>query len=321
MNWDNICIIKLWWHNHCILLPACRASWSDPEVLELLPDNITRLIHRFPDVQKKLVPCKIRWVCVCSFDDSLLISVIYTFWAFKWLVKCEVSVPYCYHLLIPQNGKGGDSCPKMKLRLHLLVLCVIIIFLVYNMANFQHKQTSVIINIPDLLGTEFSEQKYTWWMNMMWLCNFTVGSKISTIWYCDGMWKHYFDQNSEKCFSILIQKQIFLLIRHGLHLQFKHQVSDRAAVKVSKKPVARIGYLPHGIVESNSDVELKPLWLTTNAQSQVNWVTHLKCFDSITIIFLLVSLVKLNNHQLFPPPKYKILFSYLMLCGFFVPEV
>jgi len=45
-------------------------------------------------------------------------------------------------------------------------------------------------------------------------------------------------------------------------------VSDRSAVKVSEKPVARIGYLPHGIVESNSDVELKPLWLTTSAQSQ-----------------------------------------------------
>jgi hypothetical protein len=45
-------------------------------------------------------------------------------------------------------------------------------------------------------------------------------------------------------------------------------VSDRPAVKVSKKPVARIGYLPHGIVESNSDVELKPLWLTTSVQSQ-----------------------------------------------------
>jgi len=57
-------------------------------------------------------------------------------------------------------------------------------------------------------------------------------------------------------------------------------VSDRSAVKVSEKPVARIGYLPHGIVESNSDVELKPLWLTTSAQSQVSWVTHLKCFVS-----------------------------------------
>jgi len=36
----------------------------------------------------------------------------------------------------------------MRLQLHLFVLCVIIIFLVYNMANFQHKQTSVTINIP-----------------------------------------------------------------------------------------------------------------------------------------------------------------------------
>ncbi|KAG2646184.1 hypothetical protein PVAP13_2KG490700 [Panicum virgatum] len=87
----------------------------------------------------------------------------------------------------------------MKLRLHLLVLCAIIIFLVYNMANFQHKQTSL--------------------------------------------------EAKSRPFDTVT-------------------VSDRSAVKVSEKPVARIGYLPHGIVESNSDVELKPLWLTTSAQSQ-----------------------------------------------------
>lgn len=49
-------------------------------------------------------------------------------------------------------------------------------------------------------------------------------------------------------------------------------MSDRASVKVSQKAGSRIGYLPHGIVESNSDMELKPLWLTTSAQSQVSWV-------------------------------------------------
>ncbi|PUZ72503.1 hypothetical protein GQ55_2G399300 [Panicum hallii var. hallii] len=87
----------------------------------------------------------------------------------------------------------------MKLRLHLLVLCVIIIFLVCNMANFQHKHTSL--------------------------------------------------EAKSRPFDTVT-------------------VSDRPAVKVSKKPVARIGYLPHGIVESNSDVELKPLWLTTSVQSQ-----------------------------------------------------
>ncbi|KAL6657787.1 hypothetical protein ACP70R_005567 [Stipagrostis hirtigluma subsp. patula] len=31
----------------------------------------------------------------------------------------------------------------MKLRLHLLVLCLIIVFLVYNMANYQHRQTTL----------------------------------------------------------------------------------------------------------------------------------------------------------------------------------
>lgn len=76
------------------------------------------------------------------------------------MVQCEVTILYCYLLFIPQNGKGGDSYPKMKLRLHLLVLCVIIVFLVYNMANFQHKQTSVTINISGLFKIKFSEQKY-----------------------------------------------------------------------------------------------------------------------------------------------------------------
>ncbi|XP_008650834.1 uncharacterized protein [Zea mays] len=87
----------------------------------------------------------------------------------------------------------------MKLRLHLFVLCVIIIFLVYNMANFQHKQT-------------------------------TLEAK-----------SHPFDTVT---------------------------VSDRDAVKVPQKAEARIGYLPHGIVESNSDMDLKPLWLTTSARSK-----------------------------------------------------
>ncbi|ONM24396.1 bromodomain 4 [Zea mays] len=49
----------------------------------------------------------------------------------------------------------------MKLRLHLLVLCVIIIFLVYNMASFQHKQTSVTTSIPWFIETGFCERKYT----------------------------------------------------------------------------------------------------------------------------------------------------------------
>ncbi|GJN11350.1 hypothetical protein PR202_ga29533 [Eleusine coracana subsp. coracana] len=89
----------------------------------------------------------------------------------------------------------------MKLRLHLLVLCVIIVFLVYNMANFQHRQTTL--------------------------------------------------EAKSRPFETVT-------------------VSDRAAVKVSKEADNRIGYLPHGILEPYSDMELKPLWLTGKAQSQVN---------------------------------------------------
>lgn len=47
-------------------------------------------------------------------------------------------------------------------------------------------------------------------------------------------------------------------------------MSDGDAVKVPQKAESRIGYLPHGIVESNSDMELKPLWLTTSVQSKVS---------------------------------------------------
>ncbi|GJN32748.1 hypothetical protein PR202_gb21271 [Eleusine coracana subsp. coracana] len=95
----------------------------------------------------------------------------------------------------------------MKLRLHLLVLCVIIVFLVYNMANFQHRQTML--------------------------------------------------EAKSRPFETVT-------------------VSDRAAVKVSKEADNRIGYLPHGILEPYSDMELKPLWLTGKAQSQVSEYAHLK---------------------------------------------
>ena len=66
-----------------------------------------------------------------------------------------------------------------------------------------------------------------------------------------------------------------------MSLPWKHQESDRAAAKVSDRATvkvsqraavaaARIGFLPHGIVEHYSDMELKPLWLTTSVQSKVS---------------------------------------------------
>ncbi|XP_062186600.1 uncharacterized protein LOC133890167 isoform X1 [Phragmites australis] len=100
----------------------------------------------------------------------------------------------------------------MKLRLHLLVLCVIIIFLVYNMANYQHRQTTL--------------------------------------------------EAKSRPFDTVT-------------------VSDRAAVKVSEKAVARIGYLPHSIVEPYSDMELKPLWLTRSAQSQQESNHNDRCLIAI----------------------------------------
>lgn len=47
------------------------------------------------------------------------------------------------------------------------------------------------------------------------------------------------------------------------------KVSSRARVKMSERADAsRIGFLPRGIVEPYSDMELKPLWLTKSVQSQ-----------------------------------------------------
>jgi hypothetical protein len=60
------------------------------------------------------------------------------------LAQCKVMNDDTTHL-IPQNGSGRDSCSKMRLRLHLLILCLIILFLVYNMASYQHKQTKVTL--------------------------------------------------------------------------------------------------------------------------------------------------------------------------------
>jgi hypothetical protein len=49
------------------------------------------------------------------------------------------------------------------------------------------------------------------------------------------------------------------------------KVSSRARVKMSERADAsRIGFLPRGIVEPYSDMELKPLWLTKSVQSQVS---------------------------------------------------
>uniref|UniRef100_A0A0D9X0E1 Uncharacterized protein n=1 Tax=Leersia perrieri TaxID=77586 RepID=A0A0D9X0E1_9ORYZ len=45
-------------------------------------------------------------------------------------------------------------------------------------------------------------------------------------------------------------------------------VSDKVPAKVPKRAATRVGFLPHGIVEPYSDMELKPLWLTRSAQSK-----------------------------------------------------
>ncbi|XP_051215330.1 uncharacterized protein [Lolium perenne] len=96
----------------------------------------------------------------------------------------------------------------MRLRLHLLVLCLIILFVVYNMASYQHRQTALDVKArPFETITE----------------SHVAGAKVSS----------------------------------------------RARVKMSERADAsRIGFLPRGIVEPYSDMELKPLWLTKSVQSQ-----------------------------------------------------
>uniref|UniRef100_A0ACD5UMA7 Uncharacterized protein n=1 Tax=Avena sativa TaxID=4498 RepID=A0ACD5UMA7_AVESA len=96
----------------------------------------------------------------------------------------------------------------MRLRLRLLVLCLIILFVVYNMSSYQHRQTAL-----DAKSRPFD--------TMM---------------------------DSDRAAA---------------------KVSDRDTVKVSKIAAdpSRIGFLPRGIVEHYSDMELKPLWLTSSVQS------------------------------------------------------
>ncbi|KAG8080105.1 hypothetical protein GUJ93_ZPchr0007g5144 [Zizania palustris] len=98
----------------------------------------------------------------------------------------------------------------MRLRLHLLVLCLIIIFLVYNMESYQHRQTKL-------------------------------------------------EAKSRPFDTIMVSDRA------------ARKEPERAAVMAGKVPgraVAGVGFLPHGIVEPYSDMELKPLWLTRSAQSQ-----------------------------------------------------
>lgn len=95
----------------------------------------------------------------------------------------------------------------MRLRLHLLVLCLIILFVVYSMASYQHRQTAL--------------------------------------------------EAKSRPFDTMIESD-------GAAVK----VSGRATVKVSERAAGRIGFLPHGIVEPYSDMELKPLWLTSSVQSQ-----------------------------------------------------
>lgn len=97
----------------------------------------------------------------------------------------------------------------MRLRLRLLVLCLIILFVVYNMASYQRRQTALDAESPP------------------------------------------FDTMMESARAAV-------------------KVPGRATAKVSQRAgsTARVGFLPHGIVEPYSDMELKPLWLTRSVQSQ-----------------------------------------------------
>ncbi|PNT74925.1 hypothetical protein BRADI_1g24590v3 [Brachypodium distachyon] len=103
----------------------------------------------------------------------------------------------------------------MRLRLHLLVLCLIILFVVYSMASYQHRQTAL--------------------------------------------------EAKSRPFDTMIESDgAAVKVSDGAAVK----VSGRAAVKVSERAAGRIGFLPHGIVEPYSDMELKPLWLTSSVQSQ-----------------------------------------------------
>lgn len=118
-------------HTGCyeFIRPFFLMSWDSPP-----------LFHIFRILDSSAL--WIRWVRLCCFICSFLVK--YMLAELSKLAQCKVMNDDTTHL-IPQNGSGRDSCSKMRLRLHLLILCLIILFLVYNMASYQHKQTKVTL--------------------------------------------------------------------------------------------------------------------------------------------------------------------------------
>uniref|UniRef100_A0A453BA97 Uncharacterized protein n=1 Tax=Aegilops tauschii subsp. strangulata TaxID=200361 RepID=A0A453BA97_AEGTS len=113
----------------------------------------------------------------------------------------------------------------MRLRLRLLVLCLmIILFVVYNMASYQRRQTVLDEDAPPF--------------------DTIMGSDRAAV---------------------------------------KVSGTGRANAKVSHRAAstARVGFLPHGIVEPYSDMELKPLWLTRSVQSQQESNQNDRCLIAI----------------------------------------
>ncbi|KAM3365353.1 hypothetical protein ACQJBY_015223 [Aegilops geniculata] len=113
----------------------------------------------------------------------------------------------------------------MRLRLRLLVLCLmIILFVVYNMASYQRRQTVLDEEAPPF--------------------DTIMGSDRAAV---------------------------------------KVSGTGRANAKVSHRAAstARVGFLPHGIVEPYSDMELKPLWLTRSVQSQQESNQNDRCLIAI----------------------------------------
>ncbi|KAJ4981681.1 hypothetical protein NE237_032518 [Protea cynaroides] len=68
---------------------------------------------------------------------------------------------------------------------------------------------------------------------------------------------------------------MLVIIYRTTNYQFRHaEIEDRfhpfGMDKDAELASASLDYLPHGIIQANSDLELKPLWLTDHSRSKVN---------------------------------------------------
>ncbi|XP_043697793.1 uncharacterized protein LOC122648643 isoform X2 [Telopea speciosissima] len=85
---------------------------------------------------------------------------------------------------------------------------------------------------------------------------------------------HGFKMKRLPFMAILCAVMLFIVYRttnyQYLHAQTEDRFHPFGTVKDAELASASMDYLPRGIIQANSDLELKPLWLTSHSRSKVN---------------------------------------------------